>query len=930
MLTLFQMASLVESSDDAITSVTLEGTLLSWNSGAEKMYGYAADEIEGASLSLLLPPDRKDELPYLLERIKQGEYIHHYETARLRKDGAQLDVSLTVLPLKDSSGGISGGLIIGRDITENKRAQKLLQQQAAAMEASMDGIAILNESGEFIHVNDAYARIHACRTSEELLSKKWECLYDEAESRKLKLGVIPALKEAGHWLGEMTGKRCDGSSYPQEISLARIEGGGFVWVVRDITRRKQIESELAEARDAALESVRMKAGFLANMSHEIRTPMNGIIGMIGLLLNTPLSGRQREFAEAVSSSADTLLSIINDILDFSKIEAGKLKFETVDFNLYGTVEGTSEILAERAEAKGIELASLVLSDVPTRLRGDPGRLRQVLTNLVGNAVKFTERGEVVVTVTKESETVTHVRIRFTVSDTGIGIPEERQRHLFEAFTQVDDSTTRKYGGTGLGLAISKQLVELMGGEIGFKSTPGEGSAFWFTAQFEKQGAQVASALPGKADLGGVRVLIVDDNETNRKILHHQVTSWGMRSDSAGGGHEALALLRQAAAVGDHYDLAILDMQMPEMDGLMLARVITSDPLIADTKLVMLTSLSQRTDADLMREAGVAAWLTKPVKQSHLFDCLAATMDAGLTPSPETTQGQSPNEHSKPHAPEQLPPTSQDDQRGMRILLAEDKLINQKVALHQLRTLGYTADVVTNGREALKALEKNSYDLVLMDCQMPEMDGYRATTELRRREGSSKHTIVVAMTAHVMEGDYAKCMAAGMDDYISKPVNPEVLDAVLRRWSANLEGGAQGVETGATAQVSVADIIGAKVLASFRGLEESGRRGAVKELIEVFIGDAVPLLDSLREAVAQGNAALLEEAAHGLKGCSAVLQIRKMVALCEELEHHGGSMTAAQARAILSQVEREFGRVERALEGERARLEVAPPDSSDEG
>jgi two-component system sensor histidine kinase/response regulator len=918
MLTLFQMASLVESSDDAISSISLEGIILSWNSSAENMYGYAADEIKGSSLSILLPPDRRDELANLLERITRGEYIHHYETARVRKDGEQVEISLTVLPLKDSSGGISGALIIGRDITEYKRAQELLQQQAAAMEASMDGIAILNESGEFIHVNDAYARIHACQSSEELLTKNWESLYDEAELRTLQEGIIPALKEAGHWLGEITGKRCDGSSYPQEISLARIEGNGFVCVVRDITRRKQIEAELSEARDAALESVRMKAGFLANMSHEIRTPMNGIIGMIGLLLNTSLSDKQREFAEAISLSADTLLSIINDILDFSKIEAGKLKFETVDFNLYSTVEGTSEILAERAEAKGIELASLVFSDVPTRLRGDPGRLRQVLTNLMGNAVKFTERGEVVVTVTKESETVTHARIRFTVSDTGIGIPEERQRHLFEAFTQVDNSTTRKYGGTGLGLAISKQLVELMGGEIGFMSTSGEGSVFWFTAQFEKQRAQVASALPRKADLDGVRVLIVDDNETNRKILHHQVTSWGMRSDSAGSGHDALALLRQAASVEDYYDLAILDMQMPEMDGLMLARAIKSDPLIADIKLVMLTSLSQRTDADLMREAGVAAWLTKPVKQSQLFDCLAATIAADLAPSPETMPGQSPDKQSELHASAKLPPASQDDQRGIRILLAEDKLINQKVALHQLGTLGYTADVVANGREVLEALEKNSYDLVLMDCQMPEMDGYRATAELRRREGSAKHTIVVAMTAHVMEGDYAKCMAAGMDDYISKPVKPEVLDAVLRRWSASLEAGAQGIETDAAAQVSVADVMDAKVLASFRALEKSGRRGAVRELIELFIGDALPLLDSLREAVAQENASVLQEVAHGLKGCCAVLGIRKMAALCEELEHRGGSMTTLQAKAILSQVEREFERIQRALEGERAR------------
>jgi two-component system sensor histidine kinase/response regulator len=918
MLTLFQLASIIESSDDAITGVTLEGTILSWNSGAEKMYGYAASEVEGTSLSRLIPPDRQDEIAHIFERITRGEYIHHYETARVGKDSKQIEVSLTVLPLKDGSGRISGALIIGRDITEIKRAQKLLQQQAAAIKASMDGMAILNESGEFVYVNDAYVRIHLCQSPAELLGKKWESLYDEIELRSFKSEIMPALKEAGYWRGELIGKRCDGSSYPQEISLARIEGGGFVCVVRDITVRLRTVSELAQARDAALESVRLKAGFLANMSHEIRTPMNGIIGMIELLLNTALTGKQREFADAISSSADTLLSILNDILDFSKIEAGKLEFETVDFNLYSTVEGTSEILAARAEAKGIELASLVFSDVPTRLRGDPGRLRQVLTNLVGNAVKFTERGEVVVRVTKERETATHVVIRFTVSDTGIGIPVERHRHLFDAFTQVDSSTTRKYGGTGLGLAISRQLVELMGGQIGFESAPGVGSSFWFTAQFEKQRAQTAPASPVRADFDGVRVLIVDDNETNRTILHHQVTSWGMRSGSAGSGHEALALLRQAAATGDNYDLAILDMQMPEMDGLMLARVIKSDPLIADIKLVMLTSLSQRTDADLMRESGVVAWLTKPVKQSQLFDCLVATMNADHAPAPERLTGQHSGEQSEPRLSEQLRPASQVAHQSIRILLAEDKLINQKVALNQLQNLGYTADVASNGREAIEALEKKSYDLVLMDCQMPEVDGYEATAEIRRREGASRHTIIVAMTAHAMEGDREKCLAVGMDGYISKPVKSEALDAVLKRWGASLERKPEAVDATATARPSVEDVMDANVLARFRRLERDGRSGSVRELIELFISDASPLLDGLRAAAAEDNTPVLQEAAHGLKGCCAVLGIRRMAALCEELEEQGSGMTTLQVIAIVSQLEREFERIQHALEGERAR------------
>ncbi len=763
-----------------------EGRITCVNSTELSMVGYSPEEMIGHHVWEFIDEGEIANSTFLKKLLGKAP-LGSVERSFRRKDGTFMAVQLDDRMLYDPSGQIVGIRATMQDITARKRTEEAVKASEANFKSLFDDAPVayheLDRDGRITRVNRTELHLLGY-TAEEMEGRPiWEFIVEkvsrEAVERKLS-GAVPLQSY------ERTFIRKDGTLIPVVVDDRLIydpEGKviGIRTTLHDTTQQKQMEEELREARDVAVESARLKSQFLANMSHEIRTPMNGVIGMTGLLLDTDLDEEQRDCAETIRTSGEALLTIINDILDFSKVEAGKLQFETLDFQLTNTVEDTIELLAGRAHQKKVGFASLIYSDVPTALRGDPGRLRQVLTNLIGNAIKFTERGEVIVRVAKESETDDHVVVRFMVSDTGIGISEAAQEHLFQAFTQADGSTTRKYGGTGLGLAISRQLVELMGGQMGVTSRPGEGSTFWFTARLDKQLAAAVVPQRQLMSLEKLRGLIVDDNMTNRKILSHQLGSWGMIHQEAVSGFQALELLRSAAAAGTPYDLAVLDLMMPGMDGFELARTIKSDPSIAAMHLVMLTSFGERGHGATAREAGVAAYLTKPVRQSQLFDCLVNVISAAAGTEQDLTLSQPASELLTKHNLKEAKMSS-----NKLILLAEDNIVNQKVAIRQLQKLGYRADTVANGREAIEALGRIHYDLVLMDCQMPEMDGYEATAEIRRLEkGSSRRTVIIAMTAHALTGDREKCIAAGMDAYLSKPVKLDELAEALERWSMSL-------------------------------------------------------------------------------------------------------------------------------------------------
>jgi PAS domain S-box-containing protein len=825
-------------------------------------------------------------LAWLISRRIQHQ-VQALETARIDAEASHETAKKLMLEQQAAAARLT---------TAVRALQQSEQRFRSLSESAPIGIFETDTAGRYIYANPQWEKITG-RSLQENIGASWrEALHpdDQAELFQSWQGASAAGVKFDREVRLLLAGDEIRWAHLRTVAVHADSGEvtGYVGTVEDITLRKEIETEICFVHDAALESARLKSRFLANMSHEIRTPMNGVIGMTNLLLDTALTSEQRDYSETIRASAEGLLTVINDILDFSKIEAGKMAFEETDFDLQEALEGTLELLAETAQRKKIELAGLIEPGVPTLLRGDSGRIRQVLTNLIGNAIKFTHEGEVTIRISVAEASESLVDLRFCVNDTGIGISPDAQRRLFAPFTQADVSTTRKFGGTGLGLAICRQLIEKMGGQIGVKSAEGRGSTFWFNLPLDRQSLET-SGTSGDHSLVGQRVLIVDDNPSNAGFLEEQITAWKMPALVAHSGAAGIDALREAERAGQKFALAIVDMEMPEMDGLALARQIKADPQISETRLILLTNFGRRISPQELRLAGIADCRPKPIRQSHLFDCLASVMAASsIDASPESRSSQEPIiRHEE------------------RVLIAEDNPVNQKVALGQLRKLGYRAEAVANGFEALQALGQIPYDIVLMDCHMPEMDGYEATAAIRQHEGPARHTWIVAMTANAIQGDRERCLAAGMDDYISKPVRLDELAEALDRAQQNI------------AKLEDDSVIDPTRIEELRLLAEGMGQEVLVDLTQLFFGQAPQLVSELFDAHSRSDLPGIAATAHFLKGSSGQFGARHLQYLCSEIEKAGRQQSLHQIPDLLDSIAREVQHVIDALK--RALLSPNP-------
>jgi len=894
---------------DAVIATDLEGIITRINPIALKLTGWPLHEALGTHLNdVFKAVSYKSGKPVgcpVREVLETGEIIElASDTTLIARDATARQIADSAAPIRDADGAIRGVVLVFHDVTDQYRVREELrrsEERLKTLVANLPGISyrcLNDEHWTMEFVSDEVQRLtgypaedfigNAVRSfasviHEDDLRANDQILRNCIHSRKPYEMQYRILRSDGRFIWVF--ERGQGV-YDENGRLLWLDG-----VIIDVDRRKLAEEKVAEtlselekanaelqeissrARELAAQADQAnqaKSEFLANMSHEIRTPMNGIIGMSSLLLDTELSAEQRQYAEVVRSSAENLLALINDILDFSKIEAGKMSLEEIDFDLRTTVEDAIEMLAIKAHEKNLELACLIAPEVPSLLVGDPGRLRQIIINLVGNAVKFTEKGEVVITVENEHESEHEVVLRFIIKDTGIGIPEESLERLFNLFTQVDGSTTRKFGGTGLGLAISKQLATLLGGKIGVQSRLHEGSKFWFTACFRKQAEKNhAEELP-VADIKGIRILVVDDHAVNRLLVTSLLANWGCRYSETEDGRGALIMLRQAVSEGDPYRVALLDMLMPEMDGRELSMLIKQDPGISSTRLILLTSLGHRGDAAWIQKAGFSGYLTKPIRQSQLHDCLAmvAGLDAEAVSQTLITRHQ----------------VAEANRRNVRILLVEDNYTNQEVALAILKKLGYKVDLVNNGIEAIAALEQKQYQLVLMDCQMPMMDGFEAARTIRSGVTSVLNSAVpiIAMTANAMQGDKERCIQSGMDDYIAKPVQPKDLVEKLSLWLSKEK----------TQPVQVAEIVQEKGM-GYSDLEVFGEKelqsrlmndmALVRRIIKAFFSDTPLHVSELKLALIQKEYDDAKRLAHNIKGSAANISAKALNQAALDLE-----------------------------------------------
>ena len=826
-------------------------------------------------------------------RFSQGDHA-----VRIEPEGAP-EVGLAAEAFNNMANNIEGLIAsLGKSESKNKLLATIVEQSSEAIwtkdlagiitswnsgAAAMFGYPPADAVGRALNVGESTAEEEEARMQRLMAGEKFS--YDaRAMTRSgtaidIQVAVAPLLDQANQWIGSIS-------------------------VARDVTQHKRSEEALRLAREAAESANHAKSSFLARMSHEIRTPMNGVLGMTELLLETGLTSAQRKYAETVQRSGQNLLGIINDLLDFSKIEAGKLELENVDMDLRRTLEDVVDLLAERAHAKGLELACSIPANLATHVKGDPLRLGQVLTNLVGNAIKFTEQGSVVIRVAGLEETAHNVTLRFEVSDTGAGISAAAQSHIFEEFAQADGSTTRKHGGSGLGLAISRQLVEMMGGNIYVESVLGAGSTFWFTSRFEKQETQDSRAAP-MGMLTGVRALIVESSAINGGILHSQMSNWGMTNRVAATPEQAIDLLAQAAARNAPYDIAIIDLGLPGMDALELARTIRARADIARLRLVMLTH--RQVDMQNARDAGIDACLAKPVRQTVLYECLVNVMAC------------QPQEAVAPRDVREPVNTAPAGIRG-NILLVEDNLINQQVALGILQIQGYSVTVVNNGREALDAHAQGAFDLILMDCHMPEMDGFEATREIRGRERSSigKRVPIIALTANAMAQDREECLNTGMDDHLSKPFSMQTMQDMLDRWmpQAASTRSEAAAELAARGPAKAAAALDRRVLDQLSTLLKPER---LARAINFYLVESPKLIQKLKQAAAANDAPEIVRSAHSLKSSSANLGASVLSRYCEDIEASARRADAEEACKLFAKIETEYGCVQTALTAE---LELA--------
>lgn len=918
------LSTAIEQSPVSIVITGIEGNIEYVNPKFVELTGYSHEEAAGQNPRILKSGKQSTEFyADLWKKISSGEEWRG-ELENKKKNGELFWESATISPVRDERGEIAHFLAVKEDITARKLAEDHAQHESALLgqliSAIPDRIYFKDTGCRFVKVNNAVVHGFGKQNPSEVIGLTDADLGPKDSAHKSLEDDRCVIEEGRDLVGiEEQETMPDGSTRwfsTTKVPLRDRSGQiiGLMGITRDVTGLKVTENQLrvsnsqlksaleraGELAEKAEAANRSKSEFLANMSHEIRTPMNGVIGMTDLLLETDLSPEQFEYAEAIHSCGDALLSLINDILDFSKVEAGQLVLESLDFDVRTTIEDTIEILAFKAQDKGLDLVCLVAEDVPAFLRGDPGRLRQILFNLIGNAIKFTHHGGISVHVELLSVSESSATLRFSVTDTGIGIPSEKIRTIFSKFTQADPSTTREFGGTGLGLAISRQLVHLFQGEIDVKSEEGRGSTFFFTAIFEIPPAADIKPAPKEASLSGARILVTDDFKTNRILMSTLLKSWGCRPGEASDADSALALLRQAVHDGDPYSAALLDMRMPGIDGAELGRLIKNDAEIKSTRLVMLTSIGKRGDAERLAGAGFSGYLPKPIRPGFLRKCLALVLGR------EEATG----------ADRELITrytVAETSRRRLRILVAEDNTTNRIVAIKMLQKLGHAADAVGNGREAVESLRRIPYDLVIMDCQMPVMDGFTATRAIRDPGSGVRNPRIpiIALTAHAMKGDRELCLEAGMNDYLSKPVNPRDLATAIDRFSARESHASHTdhppLHTG-TEKLNDFDLDGF--------LERTmGDRDLAREIAEAFLVDAPGLFAKLSAAISAGDAENAGRFAHTLKGSSANMGGEALSQISAQMQAAGKERNIAVLQELLPAAEAALKNLSSRLENE---------------